>query len=90
MADKPPFPEILKKYFPNGRPEVWKKLFPDGPPPLELFEGAERGKIPPKFLALFPDGIPPELDLYEDGKLPDDLSDFIMEKAKEAEAAKKK
>ncbi|KAG4105081.1 hypothetical protein H8356DRAFT_1419028 [Neocallimastix lanati (nom. inval.)] len=74
-------PEILKKYWPNGRPEAWKKLFPNGPPPLEYFEDAVPGEIPPKIKALFPNGAPPELNIFKNG-MPEDFKQFLSDHTK--------
>jgi len=79
-------PAVIKKYWPNGRPEVWKRLFPNGPPPLEFFEDAVPGEIPPRIKALFPDGAPPELHPFE-GNIPDDLKQFMIKRTKEKLAA---
>jgi len=84
-----PVPAILKKYWPNGRPESWNKFFPNCPPEHEFFEDCVPGEVPPKLLALYPDGLPEELDIFKDG-MPDDFKQFMAEATKEHLAALEK
>jgi len=71
-------PAAVKKIWPNGRPESWCKIFPGGPPPLELFEGATPGQVPPRMKEIFPYGFPSDLDIFKNG-VPDDLKELMAD-----------